>query len=79
MFDSLSREIAAMCPRGIGSFSPAWEHVDFADRLVIRTAREYELGTADSTAVVRAAEQLRQAWREAVEMYRQAHTSDRAA
>ena len=79
MFARLECEIAAMWPRGIGGFTPAMDHVDFAGRLLVRTTREYEDGTADSTAGVRAAEQLRKARREAVEIYRETHTPEQAA
>ena len=66
-----------MCPAGIGGWDPAWEHVAFRDQRLIQLAADYERGEIEKESLIAAAQALRDAWREAVEMYRSA--SDRAA
>ena len=78
MFATLERQIAEMCPAGIGGWDPAWEHVAFRDQRLFQLAADYERGDIDKEPLISAAQALRDAWREAVEMYRTA-TSDRAA
>lgn len=78
MYQVLHAEIDEMCPPGIEEWEPAWEHVAFRDRRLNQIATEYEQGRSSKDEVLAAAQALRQAWREAAEMHRQA-TTDRAA
>lgn len=77
LFEILAAEITELAPREIWWWTELGEFVDAFDRSLQRAATAYVEGEGTSEELITAAEELREAWKRAVEAF--TRTQERAA